>query len=101
MSDQLDNIPQEATELRSSLNQMAALRITQRFGPHVLKLFLDLEKAMKESGGSSFTGNICFMEPGDPTQAGELIPSIHLSLQPHYPILSVPIEIESEDEDNS
>lgn len=100
MSEQLDNIEPESkpVQLRSSINQMAAMRITQRFGPHVLKLFLDLEKALKDTGGSSFTGNVSFLEPGDPAQQGELMPSIHFSLQPHYPVLSVPIEIESEDD---
>lgn len=76
---------------------MAALRITQRVGPHVLKLFLDFEKAMQEGGASSFFGNLGFMEPGDEVQEGELVPSIHFSLQPHQPTLSIPIELTEEE----
>lgn len=67
--------------------------MTQRVGPHVLKLFLDFEKAMKEGGAVSFFGNFGFMEPGDHVQEGELIPTIHFSLQPHQPTLSIPIEL--------
>lgn len=93
--------PQKATQIRSAINQMSALRVSQRFGPHVLKLFLDMESAMREGGGTSFTGNVSFMEPGDPVQDGELIPTIHFSLQPHYSVLSVPIDIQDEEEDGN
>jgi len=91
---------EEAKQVHTSINQMAGLRVSQRFGPHVLKLFLEMENAMRTGGGTSFTGNISFMEPGDPVQEGELIPSIHFSLQPHFQMLSVPIEIEDERDDN-
>ena len=88
---------EEKQEL-SRINQMSALRMTQRFGPAVLQLFLHLERAMNEGGGTSFTGNVSFMEPGDRVQEGELIPTIHFSLQPHFNVLSVPIEIEEQDD---
>lgn len=81
----------------SMINQLAALRVNNNFGPGVLQVFLQMEQAMNAVGGNSFTGNITFMEPGDNTQPGELIPTVHFSLQPYTPQLSVPIEIGGED----
>jgi len=89
---------EEPKKVLSAINQMAAMRVSQRLGPNVLKLFLELESALRESGGSSFTGGVQFNEPGDHVQEGELIPSVHFSLNPHCSILSIPIEIEDEDD---
>lgn len=83
----------------SRINQLAALRVNGNFGSNVLAVFLQMEAAMNEVGGSSFTGNISFMEPGDNTQPGELIPTMHFSLQPYVPTLSVPIELAGDEDD--
>ena len=91
---------EEAKQIHTAINQMAAMRLSQRFGPHILELFLSMENAMRQSGGTSFTGNITFMVPGDEVRQGELLPTMHFSLQPHFPILSVPIEIEDESGDD-
>jgi hypothetical protein len=83
---------------RSSINQMAAMRITQKIGPEVLSVFLQLEEIMKSQGAASFTGNFGFIEAGDTVNPGEIIPSIHFSIQQHVPVLSVPIETEPQED---
>lgn len=83
----------------SNINQAAALRITQGpFGQALLEAFQSLEQELKKTGGTGFFGQIQFLHPGDPLKEGDLLPSIHLSLQPFQPVLSNPVELDEGNE---
>ena len=85
-------------EINSNINPLALERLAEQFGDGIVLAFAQLEIAMKEMGGVSFTGNVTFLDPTEFPSDGELIPSIHLSLQPFFSNLSVPINFEDEGE---
>ena len=84
----------------SRINKTAAMRVLQGpFGQALLETFLDAERRMKKSNGTSYFGQVGFNEPGDPIEGTDLLPTIHISLQPIQPVLSEPIKVISEEGD--
>jgi len=82
----------------SKINKGAALRIANSpLGQPLLDIFLALEQSMEQSGSSDISGGYGFMEPGDPINAGDLIPTIHISMQPYNPILQQMIDVGEEE----
>ncbi len=79
----------------SRINQIALLRMVQMLGPQVAEAFVALEQQLiKPDGAQNFFNQIGFTNPGDPLNEGDLIPTIHFSLQPFQPIFSEQIELE-------
>lgn len=83
--------------VQTRFNPTALDRMNKMYGPQMVGLFLQLEQAMVSTGGTCFTGNTSFIEPGDEVQEGQLIPSLHFNISPHFPVLSMPIEMEESD----
>ena len=88
---------EEPQVVQTRFNQAALTRMSQRYGPQMVGLFLQIEQLMIAANSTSFTGNASFLEPGDPVREGELIPSLHFNISPYFPVLSVPIEMEETD----
>lgn len=84
--------------MESKINAVAAMRISQMLGPQTLQIFLALEEHVINKGAESFFHQIGFMNPGDPMEEGDLVPTVHLSLQPFQPILSEPVSLEPMEE---
>ena len=79
---------------QTKINQAAITRILNSpYGQAILDTFFGLEEELIERGGTNFFGQIGFMLPGDPINEGDLIPTIHFSLQPFQPVLSEPVEL--------
>jgi hypothetical protein len=77
------------------INHAAAIRLVNMFGPQILQAFLALEKQLiTEKGGQDFFNQIGFINPNDKLKEGDLIPTVHLSLQPFRPVLSQPVYID-------
>lgn len=85
-------------QLKSNIDQVAAMRMIKMLGPQILQAFLGLETQIIEKGAISFFGQIGFNDPKDPLQEGALIPTIHLSLQPSQPVMES-MFLEPSDED--
>lgn len=86
----------EKPDTPTHINQIALLRMMQMFGPQIAQAFVDLEQQLiKPDGVQNFFNQLGFINPGDPMNEGDLIPTIHLSLQPFQPIFSESVELES------
>lgn len=86
-------------EIKTRMNQVALTRLAEQFGPQLVEVFSQLEQAMIAGGGVSFTGNVSFLDATDLPRDGELVPSIHFSLQPFFSNLTTSLDFEDESDD--
>lgn len=82
----------------SHINKVAAMRISKSpLGQALLDILVALEKETLSAGATNFFGQLGFLMPGDPIEEGDLIPTVHFSLQPFQPVLSEPITVVPEE----
>ena len=89
----------DKVEIKTRMNQVALTRLAEQFGPQLVEVFSQLEQAMIAGGGVSFTGNVSFLDATDLPRDGELVPSIHFSLQPFFSNLTTSLDFEDESDD--
>lgn len=89
----------DKVQIKTRMNQVSLTRLAEQFGPQLVEVFAQLEQAMIAAGGVSFTGNVSFLDATDLPKDGELVPSIHFSLQPFFSNLSTPLDFEDESDD--
>lgn len=77
----------------SKINKAAVQRlILSPYGEPLLKAFEELEKQMKANGAESMFFQLGYSAPGDSLQIGDLIPTVHLSLQQFQPAMQEMVE---------
>lgn len=89
-------MPDQTKENTSHINQIALMRMMNAFGPQIVEAFIEMERQLiKPDGVQNFFNQLSFINPGDHLNEGDLVPTIHCSLQPFQPIFSESVEIES------
>lgn len=82
------------SKINSKINRVSAARIAESpLGIALLQAFQRLEKDMVSTGGTEVFVQLGFNEPGDEIKPGDLIPTIHFGLRPYEPIMSAPMEL--------